>query len=260
MRLRNRVALVTGAGQSRGIGFASAMKLAQEGASLAIASISESIHEREGEMTKLGYRSIAFKLDLTNFKDVHRMVDAIIREYEKIDILVNAAGIGPRKNQATAFKSFLEMTEQEWDRQIAINLKTNFNCTKAVLPCMVERRYGRIVNISSVTGPRVSQKDLSAYSAAKGGVSGLTKTLALELAEYGINVNSICPGFIDTGREADRIGGLSTPLKRAGKPEEVADVVLFLASDEASYISGEDIVVDGANSIQEAKGTADKLY
>lgn len=244
------------------MGYASAKRMVEEGASVAIADISDEVYERAKELKALAYDVAPFKLDLTDFQEVNLMVGKVHERFGRIDILANIAGIGPRgtdrwRPTGGIVEHFVDLTEQAWEEQIGINLKTNFNCTRAVLPIMIKQRYGRIVNMSSVTGTLVSDPGASAYSAAKGGVSGLTKALALEVAEYGITVNAIAPGWIDTGRETERKAGLASPMKRAGKPEEVANLVLFLASDESSYMNGHDIVIDGGNILQEYKGTGE---
>lgn len=260
MRVKGKTALITGVAGPAGIGFASAKRLAQEGASLAIADISNEVHERAKELRTLGCKVASFGLDLTKLNEVCSMVERILHEQGRIDILANIAGIGPRGTGLSLGKLFVDMTEEDWESQVAINLKTTFNCTKAVLPAMIKQRYGRVVNMSSVTGTIVSDPGATAYSAAKGGVSGLTKALALEVAEYGITVNAICPGWIDTGRELERKAGLSSPMKRAGRPEEIANLVLFLSSDESSYLSGHNIVIDGANILQEYKGEGELAF
>jgi len=258
MTLTGKIALVTGVAGPKGIGYASAARLAQEGASLAIVDISSEVHLRAKELQALGHQIISFNLDLTRFSDVQGMVGKVVDKYGRIDILANIAGLAPRgSGPGTTDKRFVDLTEEEWDSQIAINLKTTFNCTKAVLPIMMRQRYGRIVNISSVTGTVVAIPGESAYSAAKGGVSGLTKALALEVAEFGITVNAIAPGWIhtDSSSESEIKAGLSTPMKRSGTAEEVANLVLFLASDESSYMTGHDVVVDGGNVLQEYKSS-----
>lgn len=259
MRLNNKVALITGVAGPKGMGYASAKRLAEEGASLAIADISNEVYNRFDDLKKMGYEVVAFRLDLRKFKDVNKMVGKVVNEYGKIDILANIAGVAPRGKDQTAevIHRFVDITEKEWDDQIAINLKTTYNCTRSVLPFMIKQRYGKIINMSSVTGTVVSGPGASAYSAAKGGVSGMTKAIALEVAEYGITINAIAPGWIDTGRELERKAGLSSPMQRAGKPEEVANLVLFLATDESSYINGHDIIIDGGNILQEYKGLGD---
>jgi 3-oxoacyl-[acyl-carrier protein] reductase len=253
--LKDKVALITGAGGPAGIGFATAKKFGQEGAIVGIAAISNDVYERAKELQSLGYAVRPFRLDLTKFEDVKTMTEDLLRDYGRIDILVNNAGIGPRAKGFELYaKPFVDTTVEGWDDQIAVNLTTTFNCIKTVLPTMIRQRYGRIVNMSSVTGNIVSDPGSAAYSAAKAAVSGLTKALALEVAEYGITVNAVCPGWIDTGREMERIAGLASPMKRAGRPEEVASLVVFLSSNESSYLTGQNIVVDGANTLQEYKG------
>jgi 3-oxoacyl-[acyl-carrier protein] reductase len=254
-RVEGKVALVTGVAGPKGIGYATAKKLASEGAILAVTDISAEVYDRAKEIQSLGYKAVRFKVDCSKSQEVKQMAEKVLQQFGRIDILVNVAGAAPR-GEAMVFKRFVDVTEEEWDRDIANNLKTTFNCTKAVLPSMIKQRYGKIVNISSVTGPIVSNPSTAAYSAAKGGVLGLTRALALDVAEYGITVNAIGPGWIATGRAEeieDRLDP-TIPLKRCGKPEEVADLVLFLASEESCYITGHMIVIDGANIIQEFKG------
>ena len=260
MNVKGKVALITGVAGPAGIGFASAKRLGQEGAILAIADVSNEVDERARELRALGAQVTPFKLDITKLSEVTAMVESLLKERGRIDILANIAGLGPRGKSFSLGKLFVDMTEEEWDNQIAVNLKTTFNCIKAVLPTMIRQRYGKIVNMSSVTGTNVSDPAAAAYSAAKAAISGLTKALALEVTGYGITVNAICPGWIDTGRELERKAGLASPMKRAGKPDEVANLVLFLASDESSYMSGHEIVVDGANTLQEYKGEGELVF
>jgi 3-oxoacyl-[acyl-carrier protein] reductase len=172
-----------------------------------------------------------------------------------VDILVNNAGMGSLASPSVD-KAFLAMTEADWDRGIEVSLKTAFLVTQAFLPAMVEAGYGRIVNVASVTGPLVSFEGTSAYSAAKAGMVGLTRTLALEVARSGVTVNAVAPGWVETGSssEMERMAALRTPPARAGRPDEVAAAVVFLASEGASYVNGALLVVDGGNSLQEHKG------
>jgi 3-oxoacyl-[acyl-carrier protein] reductase len=255
LSLNGKVAVITGVGAAEGIGFAIAKTFGRQRATLAVAAVSDDVYERTKELQAAGYTVRPFRVDLTKYDDVEAMAEALLREQRQIDVLVNNAGIAPRAKRLGLYaKRFVDMTREEWDYQIAVNLHTTYNCIKAVLPTMIKRRYGRIVNMSSVTGNIVATPGSTAYSAAKAAVSGLTKALALEVAEYGITVNAVCPGWIDTGREVNKIAGRATPLKRAGRPEEIASLVAYLASTEASYLTGQNIVVDGGNSLQEHKG------
>lgn len=253
MRLKDKVAIVTGCARTHGMGYAIAKALAREGAVLAITDISDQVYERAKEMQASGYKVFAYRTDLTKLKEVSEMVEEVLEQLGKVDILVNVAGSIP---WGTVPSLLVDMTEEEWDKVIAINLKTTFNCTRAVLPSMIKQRSGKIVNISSVTGPIVSTPHLAHYAAAKAGVTGLTRALANEVGEYGINVNAILPGSIDTKLSEvfpflTESKKLEIPLERPGKPEEVADLVLFLASDESRYITGQMIVIDGGAFIVE---------
>lgn len=254
-RLDGKVAFVTGVGGTRGVGYATAKVLAGEGAMLAVVDVSDEVNTRAKEMEDLGCKVVPFRADLIKLREVKQVVEGVLGVYGRIDILVNVAGIAPR-GESGLTKNLVDLTEDEWDRGIDINLKTQFNCIRTVLPSMIKQKYGKIVNISSTTGPLTAIAGLAPYSAAKGGVVGLTRALALETAKLGITVNAIGPGWVDTesSTEEEKAAGMEAAMGRAGKPEEVAKLVLFLASDESSYITGQIIFIDGGNCIQEYKG------
>jgi 3-oxoacyl-[acyl-carrier protein] reductase len=261
MSLPGRVALVTGAGSPTGIGFATARLLAEKGARVAITSTTGRIEDRAKELTSEGATVFAQAADLTNHEQTEHLVKEVLRHYSRIDILVNNAGMIQVGGDNTSV-SFDQLTEEQWDYGIAINLKTTFNATKAVLPAMLAAGYGRIVNVASVTGPVVSNPREATYSAAKAAMVGLTRSLALEVARKGITVNAVAPGWIETASSTDEeiVAGRNTPIGRPGRPEEVAAAIVFLCSDEASYITGQMIVVDGGNTIQEYKGPGELYY
>jgi 3-oxoacyl-[acyl-carrier protein] reductase len=247
----NKRALVTGAGAADGIGFAIARQLGQAGHAVFLTGASARVLDRAAELCAAGFDAKAVVADLTIATDVARLrADA-----GAVDILVNNAGMGSLASPSVD-KAFVAMTEAEWDRGIEVSLKTAFLVTHAFLPAMVDAGYGRIVNVASVTGPLVSFEGTSAYSAAKAGLVGLTRALALEVARSGITVNAVAPGWIETGASSamERKAALNTPPARAGRPDEVAAAVMFLASQGASYVNGTLLVVDGGNSLQEHKG------
>lgn len=251
-----RVALITGAGSPTGIGFACAKVLGREGAGLAIASTTDRIHERAGELHELGFDVGGFTADLTDREAARSLVDQVTERFGRIDILVNNAGMVNVSIGPWEAGRFLEQTDREWDLDLAMNLGTAYNVTKAALPGMVQRGWGRVVMVSSVTGPLVTVPGSSGYSAAKAGMDGLMRGLAVEVAGDGVTVNSVAPGWIATGSQApdEAVAGLHTPIGRSGTPGEVAEVIGFLASERASYITGQALVVDGGNTIQEDKG------
>jgi 3-oxoacyl-[acyl-carrier protein] reductase len=249
-----QTAVVTGAGSAAGIGFAVARRLHAAGVFLAITSTTERIQERARELDASGSRVMAIVADLTVETEVQRLIESVMARTGRIDILVNNAGItqtGQPMEGATLEKS----TYGDWKRQIEITLNTAFLMTRAVLPIMTQQGYGRIVNVSSVTGPLVSNIGSAAYGAAKAGMDGMMRAVALETARGGITINAVAPGWIATASstEIEREAALHTPVGRAGTSDEVAAAVCFLASPDASYISGQSLVVDGGNILQENK-------
>ena len=251
-----RVALVTGAGSASGIGFACARVLGREGAGLAIASTSERIHQRAAELHDAGHDAGGFVADLTDRAQARRLVDEVTERFGRIDILVNNAGMVSVSMGDWEPGTFLDLDDQDWDLDIAMNLTTAYNVTKATLPGMIRNRSGRVVMVSSVTGPLVTNPGSTGYGAAKAGMDGLMRGLAVEMGRHGITVNSVAPGWIASGSQTpeEAVAGIHTPLGRSGTPGEVAEVVGFLASGRASYVTGRSIVVDGGNTIQETKG------
>jgi len=246
MFLNNKTAIITGAG--RGIGKGIAIALAKEGCGVVVSDIDKkSCEDTAEEIKKLGVKSAAVKCDVSQKKDVENLIKQAVKAFKKIDILVNNAGIFP-------FVSFDKMTEQDWDKVLNVNLKSIFLISQAVLKVMPAG--GRIVNISSIAS-LVGFEGLVHYCASKGAINGMIRALALELAPKKITVNAVAPGAIDTpgasqtdqprtsAEETRKQTIAMIPLSRMGLPEDIANAVVFLASDRASYITGQAIVVDG---------------
>ena len=246
MKLDNKIAIVTGA--RRGIGRAIALALAKEGANIVVSDISqEECQKVVTEIEGLGRRGLAIKCDVTSIVEVEDMVRRTVAEFGRVDILVNNAGI-------ITFKPFLELTEKDWDTTINVNLKGQFLCAQAVSKELVKNKWGRIINIASISsgGCGIAFPLVAHYTASKGGIMALTEALALELTPQGINVNAICPGAIDTDmtkgvKDSGQLEQilLRIPKGRVGQPEDIANLAVFLASEESDYISGAAIVIDG---------------
>jgi len=247
MDLKDKVAIVTGA--RRGMGITHALVLAKDGVKVVVADISlEDCQKVVEEIEKNGGEAIAVKCDVSKKEEVKEMVKETVEKFGKVDILVNNAGI-------TQFKPFLELTEEEWDRTIDINLKGYFLCAQATAEEMAKQKAGVIVNIASVAMGQqgIGFPTLVHYCASKGGIVGMTEALAVELAPFGIRVNAIAPGMIDTPmidpvkKDPGTMEAMlaRVPMHRVGKPEEVSNMVLFLASDASSYITGSTVVIDG---------------
>jgi len=241
MSLKNRVAVVTGGG--KGIGRAISVQLARDGAAVAVWDLdAKSAHETVALITGEGGRAIACEGDASSKEGIAGSLARTQKELGAPAILVNNAGI-------TGFVPFLDITEEAWDRMIAVNLKGPFLCTRAMLPDMLAAGWGRIINISS-SSTQTGAPAMAHYVSSKGGVVGLTKALAIELAARGVTVNHVPPGFIDTPMlrasplDVDAAAAVS-PMKRPGKPEDIAAAVSYLASEAASYVTGQTISVNG---------------
>jgi NAD(P)-dependent dehydrogenase (short-subunit alcohol dehydrogenase family) len=258
LRLEGRVAVVTGAMQ--GIGAGISRVLARNGAAVVLTDVSPRVDETARSIAAEGLKAEGRVMDVTDPAQVAEVMAEIEEKYGHVDILVNNAGVYPRRR-------LVEMDEEFLHRMFEINVFGMFRCAKAVLPGMTARRYGKIVNMSSVTGPMVGAPSggQTAYGSTKAAVIGFTKALALETAQSGINVNCILPGYIHSpsayglrggtgdadAEEKMREFGYKIPVGRQGTPEDVGNLVLFLASDESGYLTGSEIVIDGGNILQE---------
>ncbi|WES64109.1 SDR family NAD(P)-dependent oxidoreductase [Microbacter sp. GSS18] len=251
----DRTALVTGAGSADGIGFAAARALGAAGRNVVVTSTTDRVFERAEQLRADGIAAAGVVADLTSDAGVAAVMAGAERAFGQIHVLVNNAGMtsvtDPGHPSPTG-----EISLAEWNASLERNLTTAFRMIRAVLPKMQAAGFGRIVNVSSVSGPIAAYPGDVAYHAAKAGMVGLTRAAAIDTAASGITVNAVAPGWIDTGSASDheREMGRSTPVGRSGTPEEVAHAIAFLAADGASYITGQVIVVDGANTIAEERG------
>ncbi len=274
--LDGKVAIVTGVGRPRGIGRACALRLASEGADVVISDICrkyegdlafynlgdwEQLQKVVGEIEELGRRALAFKVDVTRKDEIQAMVDGALNEFGRIDALVNNAGSG------VGVGPFLTISEEAWDKTFAVNAKGTYLCCQAVLPTMIERKSGKIVNIASTAGLRGSAS-YGAYGASKFAVVGMTQILAAEFSQFGVNINCVCPAMVETdlgfeeyeflsfvkGGTVDEVRQAvidSIPLGRAATGDDIADVVAFLVSEQARYMAGQAVAVTGGMELSD---------
>ncbi|WP_395542288.1 SDR family NAD(P)-dependent oxidoreductase [Neotabrizicola sp. sgz301269] len=248
--VKDRVALVTGAGSEGGIGYAIARALLAAGARVCVTATGPHVQDRARALGCMGHVA-----DLTDPAQVAALFAEVATQLGPVELLVNNAGM-VQTGKRVARQSLAGWSDQAWAHHMALNINTTFHCCRAALPGMAERGYGRIVNIASVTGPMVAIDGSSAYATAKAGITGMTRSIALEYGRHGITCNAVLPGWIATASSSPKEirAGAKTPAGRPGTPDEVAACALFLASDEASYVTGTTLVVDGGNTLQEMKG------
>jgi 3-oxoacyl-[acyl-carrier protein] reductase len=246
-----RVAVVTGAGSATGIGFAVARGLVAAGVRVVLGGTTDRIHERALE---LGDDAVGVVGDLTDPAAAQALVDEALSRWGRLDVVVANAGMVSSASGWDVDAPVADLAPTDWDAAIARNLTTAFLTCRAAAPVLAERGYGRVVVVSSTTGVVNVMPGLASYAAAKAGLGGLARTLALELVSHGVTVNVVAPGFIATGSQLDNeaAAAAASPIGRSGTPSEVAAAVLFLASEQASFVTGATVVVDGGQSLPEA--------
>jgi NAD(P)-dependent dehydrogenase (short-subunit alcohol dehydrogenase family) len=254
MRLKERVAIVTGA--ASGIGCGTAQAMAGEGAATVLVDVADEVFKVAGDITRAGHRAIAVKADISNDAEIGQAVEKTAREFGRIDILVNNATCAIPASAGK--KLFHETSKEDWKVEIDTTLIGTLICCRAVIPYMIQNNRGRIINIASVAA-KTGQPTVSIYCAAKAGIAGASRAIARELGRYNITVNCVSPGCIRTPRtasivmnnpEMEKLWISGIPLGRIGEPEDIASMIVFLASDEAGYITGQDYNVDGGHVME----------
>jgi 3-oxoacyl-[acyl-carrier protein] reductase len=253
--LTGKVALVTGAGSPTGIGFAVCRLLGELGADVALTATTDRAHERACDLEAQGVRAAGLVADLTDPSTVEAVVESVGSRWDRLDILVNNAGMVSVSDSSATSGGVAGLPYDEWQHSLRRNLDTAFLTTRAAVPVMRRHRWGRIVMVSSVTGPVMAMREDAAYAAAKAAMVGLTRSLAVDLATDGITANAVAPGWIATGSQTDdeRREGEVTPMRRSGTAEEIAWTVAWLCTPGASYLTGQCVVVDGGNSVAEQR-------
>ena len=254
--LRGRSALVTGAGSPTGIGFATAQLLIEMGASVLITSTTDRIHDRVDELRALGATATGLVGDLTDPQTSRELVATALQTWGRLDVVVQNAGMTSLAAPSYEAGTIDELANDQWRLSLTRNLDSTFYVAKACLPVMTSAKWGRLVLVSSVTGPVMAMHGNPAYAAAKAGMVGLARALAVDSASRGVTVNAVAPGWIQTGSQthSEYDHGMRTPLGRSAHPSEVAAAICWLASPGASYVTGQCVVVDGGNSIAEERG------
>jgi 3-oxoacyl-[acyl-carrier protein] reductase len=252
--LSGRVALVTGAGSESGIGFAAARLLAELGATVAVTATTARIHDRAAQLTDAGARATGHIADLTVEGQVAALVDEVVAAHGALDVVVNNAGMVSVTSAAES-GSLLTMDLATWRAGLARNLDTAFLVCRSALPHAAARGWGRVVNVTSVTGPVMAMRDEPAYAAAKAGMVGLARSIAVDFGAVGVTANAVAPGWIATGSQTrhESLQGRGVPVGRSATPDEVASAIAWLCTPGAAYVTGQCLVVDGGNSVAEER-------
>ncbi len=254
---QDRNVVISGAGAVNGIGFATARYLAERGATVFLTALSDRVLQRVGELQARGFSAYAATCDLTNEADVQRLTNEIMAVMPRVDALVNNAGMTSVTDSSAAAESagVGEISFESWRAALARNLDSAFLLTKNLLPALTSHNTGRIVMVASVTGPVMAMPHEAAYAAAKAGLVGLARSIALDFAPMGLTCNAVSPGWIasDSQTEIEISAGHAVPMGRSGTVAEVASAISWLCHPHASYITGQNLVIDGGNSIQEVR-------